>query len=29
MISCGSVGIEHANDLISDLDQALNGNWTP
>jgi cystathionine gamma-synthase len=24
-----SVGIEHAGDLISDLDQALNGNWTP
>jgi cystathionine gamma-synthase len=24
-----SVGIEHADDLIADLDQALNGNWTP
>jgi cystathionine gamma-synthase len=24
-----SVGIEHADDLISDLDQALSGNWVP
>jgi cystathionine gamma-synthase len=24
-----SVGIEHADDLIADFDQALNGNWTP
>jgi cystathionine gamma-synthase len=24
-----SVGIEHADDLIADLDQALNGNWSP
>jgi len=24
-----SVGLEHADDLIADLDQALHGNWTP
>jgi cystathionine gamma-synthase len=24
-----SVGIEHADDLIADLDQALEGNWAP
>lgn len=24
-----SIGIEHPDDLISDLDQALNGNWVP
>jgi cystathionine gamma-synthase len=24
-----SVGLEHAEDLIADLDQALHGNWSP